>query len=686
MVKTIVRRGEYMSAASHGRLAVLGRREEIFISPEAPTSSFRLIPPAFGEVMVTSYGSTVDHEDCLAKGFAEEARDGNITHFWMEESCSMNRTLAPAIHADATHFSVGLDTARYGHHATFLDESRQMAAAPLAFAESREGYDQLRRVLARLADRHGRVHFYFRVDAAGQYAMNLESFLRTLPWDKTISIGEPKRNKDYKNVHFPKRKADAVDSHACARFAIVERPAATPATPAEFQQLRELAGFMESQTKRTTRLINQLHNRLSRVFPELAVLAKDLSAAWVLKLLRKYPTAARIAAARRDSLLALPHVSAERAEKLQHAARRTTGSLSGPLMEACIRSLVDEILASQRAEKRLEKLLVEAFAALPHHGQQQLLTIPGIGPKTAAALAAKIVSIDRFPTPDAVVSYFGAFPEENTSGVDKRGRPVPVGAMRMSAKGNDLVRGLLYMACQSAIQCNPVIRDLYARQRAAGKRGDVALGHCMRKMLHLAFALWKTNQPFDPEYERRAAQLPEQTSGAAPLPAATPETITKKAPGRKEQSSDQQAVTEADSNVAPHTAPVKQVSPAPFSPAVVWIDFAELRAQVSMEAALRALNWLDVLRGSGPQRRGPCPIHGEHDSRSRSFSVNLQKDAFQCFHPPCAAAGNVLDLWAAVHQLPLREAALHLAETFQLTFTSNREEEPVLPKLRSTSP
>ena len=39
------------------------------------------------------------------------------------------------------------------------------------------------------------------------------------------------------------------------------------------------------------------------------------------------------------------------------------------------------------------------------------------------------------------------------------------------------------------------------------------------------------------------------------------------------------------------------------------------------------------------------------------------------------AQGNVLDLWAAVHRLPLYEAALHLAETFNVP--RNREEEPV---------
>jgi hypothetical protein len=35
----------------------------------------------------------------------------------------------------------------------------------------------------------------------------------------------------------------------------------------------------------------------------------------------------------------------------------------------------------------------------------------------------------------------------------------------------------------------------------------------------------------------------------------------------------------------------------------------------------------------------------------------------------------VLDLWAAIHKLPLYEAALHLAAAFGLA--RNREEEPV---------
>src|SRR5439155_15567378 len=135
----------------------------------------------------------------------------------------------------------------------------------------------------------------------------------------------------------------------------------------------------------------------------------------------------------------------------------------------------------------VRQLLAEAFAALPVSPHVQIVTIPGIGTATAAVLVAKIVAIDRFATPEQFVGYFGVFPEENSSGVDKQGNPLPPGTLRMPRKGNDLARSYLWNAARAAIRFNPAIAALYRRLKAKGQRGDVALGHCMRKLLHLVF-------------------------------------------------------------------------------------------------------------------------------------------------------------------------------------------------------
>jgi hypothetical protein len=341
------------------------------------------------------------------------------------------------------------------------------------------------------------------------------------------------------------------------------------------------------------------------------------------------------------------------------------------VIEGIIEQLTSELQHSLQAEKRLEKLLEKAYDGLPEGNHVYLESIPGIGKLTAAALVAGIVSIDRFQTPDALVNFYGVFPEENTSGFDRRGKPVPAGTMQMCKKGNDLVRKLLYMACLSGIQCNPALRALYARKKADNKRGDVSIGHCMTKLLHLVFAVWKTGKPFDPQHYpwAQTAQVDcDQMSMCAAgsqqetVDRPTEETVA----GRKEQSSKRQAVTATSSNVEPTPTTINNtlVASQASAQAAVLVDFAALREQITIEQALSQLGHFEHLQGNATQRRGPCPIHASQRPASRSFSVNLQRNLFQCFSPTCQAHGNVLDLWAAIHNLTLYEAAKHLAATF----------------------
>jgi transposase len=551
-----------------------------------------------------------------------------------------------------------------------LRADRKPAANAFTFRETSEGYAQLRQAFERLEQMYGRVHFQVRIDAAGQYAANLESFLRSLPQEKTISVGQPKQNRDYCKAHFPKRKADAVDAEACARFAIVEQPQATPEVPAAFAQLRDVCSAVESQANQTTRLINQLHNRLARIFPELAIEASHLSAKWLLRVLAKYPTPARIAAARLESLTSLPHVSQEKAERLQDLARRTVASQRGPVAEDLIRHSVAELRRGLQTMDRLKGLLEDAFDALPEGPHRQILTIPGIGKQTAAALVAKMVRIDRFARPESVINYFGVFPEEYSSGVDKRGRPIPPGTMRMSPKGNDLVRRSLWNAAKSAILHNPPVRALYARQKAKGKRGDVALGHCMRKLLQQVFATWTTDRPFT---------TPEPATGTA---AATRVAENENAEGRTRQSPERQAVTSALSNIASAAQTSNAPEPEQTSPtASDRVDFAQLRSQISIEQVLRELHWWNRMSGHGSQRRGPCPLHEPSPAGSRCFSVNLSKNIFHCFEATCGAQGNVLDLWAQVQRVTIPRAAYDLARRLKITPAQRRgtRQQPVEP-------
>ena len=391
--------------------------------------------------------------------------------------------------SDVRCVGVGIDTARYGHYVSFLRDDKKRALPPVSITESRSGYRRLQRKLEQLRQRYPEAEIYVRIDAAGQYAYNLETFLRSLDLPLIVSVGEPKRNKDYRQAHYPKRKADAVESLAMARYAVVERPGASRATPLEFASLRRVASRLQAQVKQSTRLTNQLHETLSAVFPELATQVYDIASRWVLTLLKKYPTPQRIAAARLSSLKAIPFLPKERAEQIQAAARESVGGVQGDVAEQVVRQLVQALLDSLAAEDAWKALLQSAFDALPDGPHRQIETILGIGKLTTAAIVATAIDIDRFETEDHFVGYYGVFPEEFSSGFDKFGRPQAPGKKRMCRKGNDLVRGLLWNCAKNAAKTNPAVRALYARLMSKGVRGDVAFGYCMTKLLRLVYAI-----------------------------------------------------------------------------------------------------------------------------------------------------------------------------------------------------
>jgi hypothetical protein len=326
-------------------------------------------------------------------------------------------------------------------------------------------------------------------------------------------------------------------------------------------------------------------------------LTEDLAARWVLKMLDQYPTAQRLAGARLASLQKIPYLAPELAQQVQLAAQQSVASLSGPVAETLVRDLVAQVRHCQQNEEKLRQCLTQAFDALPPSPHSQLLTIPGIDLATAAVLTAKIVNIERFATAARLVNYFGVFPEENSSGVDKHGQPLPPGTLVMSRKGNDLARHYLWNAARVGIRFNPAVRALYRRLKAKGTRGDVALGHCMTKLVHLAFAVWKTNRPFNPQHypwEPPANTSPPSTS-PVPAAASTAAPANKKAVGHKRDVPATEVVTTADTTVTP---PLGGVNPtAPPRAARPRVDYAFLRQQVTMEQVLGHLGWLGHLRG-----------------------------------------------------------------------------------------
>jgi putative transposase len=111
------------------------------------------------------------------------------------------------------------------------------------------------------------------------------------------------------------------------------------------------------------------------------------------------------------------------------------------------------------------------------------------------------------------------------------------------------------------------------------------------------------------------------------------------------------------------------------------IDFAAVRAAITIAAVLELLGAAPAEHTRGAQYRGPCPLHGSTSATSRCFSADLERHIFHCFK--CGRSGNALDLWAHANRHSIYDAAIDLCTRLHIPLPTlppparNREEETV---------
>jgi len=126
-----------------------------------------------------------------------------------------------------------------------------------------------------------------------------------------------------------------------------------------------------------------------------------------------------------------------------------------------------------------------------------LRSIPGIGPKTAALLIVLARGFTTFSNHRQLISYLGLAPRIYQSGTSVKGRG------SICKMGTGRIRAALFMCALQAKKCNPACKALFDRLIAKGKPFKVALIAVINKLLKQVFAIAKSGQAF---------QLPTQTA------------------------------------------------------------------------------------------------------------------------------------------------------------------------------
>ena len=128
------------------------------------------------------------------------------------------------------------------------------------------------------------------------------------------------------------------------------------------------------------------------------------------------------------------------------------------------------------------------------HSQDLLVTIPGIGRLTAAKILGEVRNLLEFENARQLAAYAGLTPRVFLSGTSVHKKS------RLTKTGNANLRKALYLPAIVAKHWNPIIHRFCDQLSQSGHQPMEIVCASMRKLLHLAYGVLKTNTPFNPDY------------------------------------------------------------------------------------------------------------------------------------------------------------------------------------------
>lgn len=177
----------------------------------------------------------------------------------------------------------------------------------------------------------------------------------------------------------------------------------------------------------------------------------------------------------------------------QQEVNRLQSGLTDPLVLEQIRGMIAYLDTCIAQIQQAVSDLIRQSRCLCHQ-HDLLVSIKGIGDKTAALLLAELGDIARFDNARQLAAFIGITPQHFQSGSSVKKRS------SISRQGNARVRAALYLPAVVAKRWNKPCRQFAQRLENAKKPGKVIIVAVMRKLVHQIFAILKSGRPFDPNF------------------------------------------------------------------------------------------------------------------------------------------------------------------------------------------
>lgn len=385
----------------------------------------------------------------------------------------------------------GLDVGKSEHHATALSRAgERLFDKPLPQDEAR-----LRELFTSL-QQHGNVLMV--VDQPNTIGALPVAVARNCGCEVAYLPGLAMRKAAH--LYPGNSKTDARDA-----FIIAETARAMPHTLRAVDRdsevlsaLKVLSGFDADLTHECTRAINRLRSLLLQIFPALerAFPGTVLTRPLVLDLLIKYagPTGLR-AAGRPNVLRWARNHSRKDPAKLIDAIFAALGEQTVTVAGTEAVELVIPRVAAQIQELKHQRTIVAAEVEKLLDDfplSRVLMSMPGVGIKTAATILLAIGDASSFKTAGHVAAYAGIAPFTRRSGTSIRGE-FP------ARSGNKQLKNALFRSAWIASCHDPLSKAYYDRKRAQGKKHNAAVICLARRRCDVIFAMLKNGTLYQAE-------------------------------------------------------------------------------------------------------------------------------------------------------------------------------------------
>jgi transposase len=350
-------------------------------------------------------------------------------------------------------FYLGSDVSKGYADFVILDSRKQQVMKNFQLDDTFEGYCRLHDILSQFLAAHPDATLFAAVESTGGYENNWYNAL--VKFQSTLNIQTARLNPlgvmYNSKADLKRNNTDKISAQNIAEYLITHSEKVTYQQQNQMATLRKQWGFIKMLTKQSTQLLNQLESLLYTANTELLGYCKNGTPDWVLKVLLKYPTAAKLAKARVPALARIPYVTSERAQELAISAKRSVASASDRITEKLVAATVKQILNLKKTIDEQAELMVKE-CSMPE--VDILKTFTGISDSSAIGLILEIQAIEHFKTVKRLASFFGIHPVYKISGDGS-------GSFRMSKKGRKEPRKILFMVALTAIRSNPLIRNIY---------------------------------------------------------------------------------------------------------------------------------------------------------------------------------------------------------------------------------